>query len=395
VNARDLAPGGAQIVYIAGAGHSGTTLLDLLLGNHPGIAAVGELNRLSLTPATRRCACGELVVACPYWTHVARGIAAHLGRDGAIDWAQFPTDLLPAPPLFSVPSHLEAHLTEHAPVPDSLRAAFAAAGIDLSDRAVVSRGGGRREVKWRVTDGQPDRRFVLRREGDHLQVYRPFGAWKDPLRRLPSFMEVALVLGSRTLLSLAARFSREAAAHVVAARNTWTIADVVCAQTRASYLLDSSKNAIRLKLLYLLRPTAFRVIYMVRDGRAVTSSAMRRRGLPANRAAAIWKRENQHIRLVLRSMPADRILRVSYEGLCDGPEATLAAACEFLGVERLPDLVRLWQRPIHNIPGNPMLFDRTVTTVRKDERWRAELSASDLALFESVAGAFNRELGYR
>lgn len=395
MSGRGQAPTAAKIVYIAGAGHSGTTLLDLLLGNHSRISAVGELNRLSLTPATRRCACGELIPACPYWTRVAANIAERLGRAEPLDWARFPTDLLPAPPLFSTPASLEAELCEEAPVPVALRAAFAAAGVPLSDRAVVDRGAGNREVKWRVVDGEPGRRFILRREGDYLHVYRPFGAWKNPLRRLPSPTELALVLGSRALLSWTSRISRDASASIAAAQNTWTIADVICEEDGTNYLLDSSKNAVRLKLLYLARPWAFRIVYLVRDGRAVVCSAMRRRGLTADRAAAIWKRENQHIHLVLRTIPADQVITLTYEGLCDDPEATLARACEFLGVEPQPGLVRLWQRPVHNVPGNPMLFDRSVMTIRKDERWRKDLTPADLDLFERVAGAFNRQFGYR
>ena len=43
------------IIYIAGIGHSGSTLLDVLLGSHPDICGVGEIGRLFLPrPAAPR-----------------------------------------------------------------------------------------------------------------------------------------------------------------------------------------------------------------------------------------------------------------------------------------------------------------------------------------------------
>jgi hypothetical protein len=55
----------------------------------------------------------------------------------------------------------------------------------------------------------------------------------------------------------------------------------------------------------------------------------------------------------------------------------------------------LWQRPIHNIPGNPMLFNRTRRTVSQDDRWRRDLSQRDIETFDRVAGRVNQSFGYR
>ncbi|MEE9166920.1 MAG: sulfotransferase [Candidatus Neomarinimicrobiota bacterium] len=58
-----------NIVYIMGRGHSGTTLLNAVLGNADPIESVGELlsgmNRLE-----EMCSCGKTVNECSFWSNV-------------------------------------------------------------------------------------------------------------------------------------------------------------------------------------------------------------------------------------------------------------------------------------------------------------------------------------
>jgi hypothetical protein len=66
-------PGQAPIVvYIAGSGRSGSTLLERALGEIPGFANVGELIDLCRRTAARdeRCGCGVAFAECPFWTRV-------------------------------------------------------------------------------------------------------------------------------------------------------------------------------------------------------------------------------------------------------------------------------------------------------------------------------------
>ena len=62
------------VLYVMGAGRSGSTLLDLLLGSIPGYFSTGELRylyqRCLLDGAP--CACGQQVTACPVWEEVLR-----------------------------------------------------------------------------------------------------------------------------------------------------------------------------------------------------------------------------------------------------------------------------------------------------------------------------------
>ncbi len=60
---------GPTVVFIAGFGRSGSTLLERLLGESPGITCLGEVVHLWERGLTNdeRCACGEPFSGCPTW----------------------------------------------------------------------------------------------------------------------------------------------------------------------------------------------------------------------------------------------------------------------------------------------------------------------------------------
>jgi hypothetical protein len=68
-----------RVVYLAGSGHTGSTLLALLLDSHPGIVSVGEI---AVKPRIRRrgdaasqvCSCGSAIAECPFWRQLFRGM---------------------------------------------------------------------------------------------------------------------------------------------------------------------------------------------------------------------------------------------------------------------------------------------------------------------------------
>lgn len=64
-----------KIIFIAGLGHSGSTILDLALGTHPEIIGLGEVYTL-LHDAKRDhhysslCSCGKLATECKFWKNI-------------------------------------------------------------------------------------------------------------------------------------------------------------------------------------------------------------------------------------------------------------------------------------------------------------------------------------
>ena len=68
-----------RVVYLAGSGHTGSTLLALFVDAHPRIASVGETafkRKLQGTAGAKlTCTCGTSYFECPFWQEVFRGVA--------------------------------------------------------------------------------------------------------------------------------------------------------------------------------------------------------------------------------------------------------------------------------------------------------------------------------
>jgi len=63
------------LVYIVGSGHSGSTLLDMLLSAHSKIFGVGELCSLSFGQIDKEiCSCGRKALGCSFWSKILKGL---------------------------------------------------------------------------------------------------------------------------------------------------------------------------------------------------------------------------------------------------------------------------------------------------------------------------------
>ncbi len=131
-----------QVLYIAGAGRSGSTLLARLLGDLEGFAPAGELRYLFERGivSDHLCGCGAPFRSCPFWNAVLTrayggvdcvdGAAASRGA-AAIDRIRYIPMLAAAklrPPAFA------ARLREHG---DLLARLYAAIGDETGGRVVV------------------------------------------------------------------------------------------------------------------------------------------------------------------------------------------------------------------------------------------------------------------
>ena len=70
-----------RILYITSRGHSGSTLLDLLISGHSALTSVGELKMLGSADRQRKlCSCHGLEPGeCPYWHAVEQALEASTG----------------------------------------------------------------------------------------------------------------------------------------------------------------------------------------------------------------------------------------------------------------------------------------------------------------------------
>jgi hypothetical protein len=71
-----MARSALKVIYIMGAGHIGSTVLDLVVSSHPDLESLGEVSKFHgygwLPDDSRHCACGSTVYDCPFWTGVRR-----------------------------------------------------------------------------------------------------------------------------------------------------------------------------------------------------------------------------------------------------------------------------------------------------------------------------------
>lgn len=158
------------LIYIMGRPHSGSTILDIALGNSTSIESVGELmSGLAAAPRGHRCACGELMSACPYWS----AVRAEFETQNAMDWAAVRSASL-----------AQANIRKLLPT------VFATAGSSAMTRAATAATGFTRAIgkvagKPHVLDSskEPTRALMLAR---HCPDARLIHLVRDPRRAVAS-----------------------------------------------------------------------------------------------------------------------------------------------------------------------------------------------------------------
>lgn len=215
----------------------------------------------------------------------------------------------------------------------------------------------------------------------------------DPTPRLPPRLEAIILLladhrSRETSLKLLSSKSQMALTHSMVLYNAMRVV------ARKPVVVDASKDARRLKALFMKSPQTFRLIHLVRDGRAVAASSMRRLGMTMRAAARLWSVTDSKCAMAAAAIPPDQQFRLKYEDLCEAPRTTLGALCTFIGVPFHEAMLEVRPQLMHSLGGNPMRYRTQETTIRLDERWKHEIKSSDLRDFEQAAGTRNRMWGY-
>ena len=61
-----------KVIYIAGLYHSGSTLLDMVLGNLPNFVGLGEVFLTFKGEFKDRCTCNQPIEKCEFWGDVIK-----------------------------------------------------------------------------------------------------------------------------------------------------------------------------------------------------------------------------------------------------------------------------------------------------------------------------------
>lgn len=144
------------------------------------------------------------------------------------------------------------------------------------------------------------------------------------------------------------------------------------------------------------------IIHIYRDGRDVALSQFTHpsgQSRNAYIAAMNWTRLVSVGRAVGATLPAQQYTEVRYESLIDDPESTLRRLCDFLNEPFSQEVLRpnfLERKAVKRVFGPDHTLDVARDTIVKSnqQKWRAAMSVSDRAIFESIAGPLLQELGY-
>ncbi len=205
--------------------------------------------------------------------------------------------------------------------------------------------------------------------------------------------DASVVLGVPLLFELAARLSPVVRTHHTAAVNRHCLYEAVWRAYGTPVIVDSTKTPGAVKEAWMTSRLPCRFIRLYRDGRAVAASHMRRLKIPMETAAQMWRRDMMKWKAAALLMPSRDIIDVRYEDFSRNPVEELVRICRFLGLVFEPELLD-FRKDRHNLGGNPMRFRTQEVAISPDERWKSEVTAEDLEIFDRVAGKLNRSLAY-
>lgn len=141
-----------------------------------------------------------------------------------------------------------------------------------------------------------------------------------------------------------------------------------------------------------------RFVVLVRDGRDVALSVMK---VPFG-ANNVWAAARSWAGAIRRGREAarryqGRVLTIRYEDLVERPAEEIATVCNFLALEYDPDMLAIEQTDRAKVVGDQAgWFTNVWAGITTDAvgKWRTEMTPHQQQVFESVAGAELRELGY-
>lgn len=170
---------------------------------------------------------------------------------------------------------------------------------------------------------------------------------------------------------------------------------------------------MRMRRISRVLPEA-RFVHLIRDGRDAALSRARASGkrVRPQKAAARWRERIEQTRAEAARVPHQ--CEVRYEDLVREPEGTLRRILEFVDLEWDPAVLAYHERAAGRLaemdrdlpamggkghrPAEKRVGSHEMTTKPPDPtrlaRWREEMSATELAEFEAVAGDLLAELGY-
>ena len=305
-------------VYICSAGHSGSTLLDMLIGSHSRVESLGEITHLPKNLALNTiCGCGHSVRECEFW----KGTINNIEKNSNINISKNPyaLDL----------GYISARII-----------------IDKKHQTVF---------------------YNLARKISHGLIYLYY-RYSIPLHYflLPRFIE--------------------------SIKNNILLYDSVRNYSGSDLIVDSSKAYLKGLGVYLHNKDETRIVVLVRDGRGVFYSNLKR-GFDRRKSLNGWINYYQRaLSLIDRHVNKEHVLFVKYEDLAKNTKKVMEEISRFVDIEYESTMLDFSSKVHHITNGNNTRFKSS--KIKLDEAWKNDLNESDLNYFNLNALDLNKRLGY-
>jgi len=169
--------------------------------------------------------------------------------------------------------------------------------------------------------------------------------------------------------------------------------EAVLKVTGNQVFVESSKSRMLLRTFPKFSKFDVRAIHLIRRPEGVVASQLRRSEEDSVvKESRSWVKRHRRIELSKRFLRPEKFTSVRYEDLCTDTETTLKRLLEFCGV--VPDVSKLnFDVTAQHVIGNPMRL-RPLSEIVVDERWKEELSQSQIGTIRAIAKPFGNRYGY-
>jgi hypothetical protein len=158
--------------------------------------------------------------------------------------------------------------------------------------------------------------------------------------------------------------------------------------THGTIFLDDDKTPWKVPLLIGNPFFNVKVINLVRDGRGVLASWLRR-----GNDLGLWVHYEKEREIALRLLKKEQYIRIAYEDLCKDTEGQLRTIYDFLGVP-IDTIILNYRTGAENHVWGGLGKSRGSEKIILDERWKHELNAHHIKEFNQKGAEINRRNGY-
>lgn len=157
-------------------------------------------------------------------------------------------------------------------------------------------------------------------------------------------------------------------------------------------LADSSKHVGRLEGLLSCPLFNVKIVYLVRDGRAIVNSYYKKYGNLRHGIRKLYRIDREVRRLSSKSEKENWCV-VKYEDLTTDTEKVLQKLCAYTGCEFQPEMLMPTIREYKGIGGNRMR-NKPISAIKIDTSWKREMTGLRKIITSIAVFGFNLRRGY-